>query len=125
MDPKERSLLEKLLRLALCPSAAPGEWNVAAQKLVALMRNSGTTAEELLSFSSGGVRSRGQTSPPSPGAHGVHVTMTFGKYKWQSVEWIAKNDPSYLFWVLGNVQWLSPPLREEIKRRLHEQRRPT
>lgn len=119
MDEKERSLFEKLLRLALCPSATPGEWNVAAQKLVSLMRNTGTQAEEILATPEPYQRRRYRR--PS----GIPREMPFGKYKGHALEVIARNDPSYLFWVLANVQWLDPVLREEIKKRLYEQRRPT
>lgn len=37
----------------------------------------------------------------------IHSTLSFGKYKGQSVKYVLREDPSYLLWVYEKVEWLS------------------
>jgi len=37
----------------------------------------------------------------------LHHTLTFGKYKGAGIEETIINDPSYMKWVLDNVEWFA------------------
>ena len=105
-----REKVEKILRLALCPSAPRGEWESAALALVRTLRSSGAKAEEVLSDAAMA------TVPPTVSS----PIMRFGKYRDRTVRWIVENDPSYAEWVLRKVANLSPSLRQEFRSNLKE-----
>lgn len=119
MEGKDKILFERLLRLALCPSAPEGEWSTAASKLVGLLRSRGVKAEEFLGLPSGGTRNGARQTPPPPSG-GLPVRMPFGKYRDFYVKDIARQDPSYLRWVLRNLTKMSPYLRGVIEEALEE-----
>ena len=103
-----RERAEKILRLALCPSAPQGEWQSAAYALIRILRASGAKAEDVLSTPA---RATAPTAVSSP-------IMRFGRYRDRTVRWIVENDPSYAEWVLRKVANLSPCLRHEFRREL-------
>ncbi len=105
-----REKVEKILRLALCPSAPRGEWESAALALVRTLRSSGAKAEEVLSDTAMA------TAPPTVSS----PIMRFGKYRDRTVRWIVENDPSYAEWVLRKVANLSHSLRQEFRSNLKE-----
>jgi hypothetical protein len=94
-------LEEKLLRLALCPGAASGEYASAALKFFQALRARGVKAEELQS-----------PAPPKrfPG-HPVGVRMPFGRFRNQP---IGDVPDSYLRWFLREVRDADPFLRRSI-----------
>ena len=101
----DRDLLEKLARLALCPSAPQGEWQAAAIKLVSNLRKEGMSAEQFLALPNG---------KRSNYFAGIR-TMPFGKYMGHRVTDIARQDPDYLKWCLSNLKQLSIHLRREME----------
>jgi hypothetical protein len=103
-----REKVEKILRLALCPSAPQGEWQSAALALIRTLRASGAKAEDILS-----TRVTAPTAVSSP-------IMRFGKHRDRTVRWITENDPSYAEWLLRKVADLSPCLRHEFRRELRQ-----
>ena len=103
-----REKVEKILRLALCPSAPRGEWESAALALVRTLRSSGAKAEEVLSDTAMATAPSALSSP----------IMRFGKYRDRTVRWIVDYDPSYAEWVLRKVANLSLSLRQEFRREL-------
>jgi hypothetical protein len=100
--------VEKILRLALCPSAPQGEWESAALALIRTLRSSGARAEDVLSTAASATTPTAVNSP----------IMPFGRHRDRTVRWIVENDPSYSEWVLRKVANLSPCLRHEFRREL-------
>ena len=56
---------------------------------------------------------RRTTAPPPPPRY--WPPMPFGKYKGRPLDWIAKNAPGYLFWLLDRPD-LSPALRHAVEK---------
>ena len=105
-----REKVEKILRLALCPSAPQGEWQSAALALSALSCRPGAKAEDILSDTAMATAPSALSSP----------IMRFGKYRDRAVRWIVDYDPSYAEWVLRKVANLSLSLRQEFRRELRQ-----
>lgn len=42
-----------------------------------------------------------------PVVYSLHTTLSFGKYKGESVRAIIDNDPSYIEWALDNIKWFT------------------
>jgi hypothetical protein len=58
--------VEKILRLALCPSAPQGEWESAALALIRTLRSSGARAEDVLSTAASATAPTAVNSPIMP-----------------------------------------------------------
>lgn len=100
MNPK----LEKLLRLALCPSAANGESDNAAVAFVRSARSSSETFESLF-----------PKRIPEPVRTAPSMIMPFGKWKGSAVRDV---DTGYLEWALNNLNKISPRLKSAIAEEL-------
>ena len=96
---------QSLIRLALCPGAAEGEWRNAAIALFQSLRRGGISPESLLN------PSRHQPPPR------MWSKMPFGKHRGRSLDHIPGD---YLRWVLHNCSNLSPHLRGEIQELLRQ-----
>jgi hypothetical protein len=90
---------KKLLRLALCQAAQPGEVDNAGRALIQSLRKRKVRAEALLSGAAPQVRRAGD------------LRMPFGKHKGLPLHRI---EPGYLLWILDNVKHLSPRLEQAI-----------
>jgi hypothetical protein len=100
---------EKLLRLALCPSAPQGEWHGAALAFFRGLRAAEVTAEEL----------RELFAPQAPvGFADPTPIVSFGQHREQTVRWIVEHDLAYAEWLLRNATNSSPVLRSELIREL-------
>jgi len=97
---------EKLLRLALCPSAPQGEWQAAALAYFRALRAAGATTEKLRELLS----SAAPQAPPDP-----TPVVRFGRYRFEAVRWIVEHDPAYAEWLVRAVTTLSPALRSELR----------
>lgn len=89
----------KVLRLALSPSAADGEWNAAAIAVVGLWRKDGLTEEDLF-----------PPDRPAPEPVGVEV-MPFGKFKGWNLHAVPLD---YLKWLIANAENMSQDLRNRV-----------
>jgi hypothetical protein len=91
------------MRLALCPSSPPGEFETAAVAFVRQARLDGETFERLF-----------------PSAKEPKLTIPFGKHAGQSFDEI---DDGYLEWALTNMTKLSPAIKRAIEAELHSRRK--
>jgi hypothetical protein len=99
----------KLMRLALCPSAPRGEWQAAALAYFRGLRAAEVTAAQL----------REMFAPQAPvGFADPTPFLSFGRYRGQTVRWIAEHAPSYAEWLLRKAVNLSPALHGEFRREL-------
>lgn len=85
---------QKLLALALCPSAHDGEWRSAAQKFIAALRTAGVQVEGLLAPPPPPIP---QWSPP-PYANPYEMRMPFGLHKGKR---LSRVPVDYLRWLLS------------------------
>ena len=99
----------KLLRLALCPAAQPGEVENASCALVLSWRKRGILAEALLSNSA--AERPAIERPRRPAFSPGDVLMPFGKCRGLPLHKIKR---SYLRWVLNNCDSLQPELSRAI-----------
>ena len=91
----------KLLRLALCPGAQPGEVSAAAEKFFTSLRRRGVTAEELIR---GPVLGLSKAKRVGPG----DLRFPFGRYRGQRIRDVPVD---YLDWVLSTVEGHSHLIR--------------
>lgn len=89
---------EAIIRLALCPGAAEGEWRNAAQAFFAAMRKQGVSADTFITRLG---------SPPR-----IWAVMPFGKHKGARLSEIPHD---YLRWLLSSADNLTPAFRREIE----------
>jgi hypothetical protein len=104
----------KILRLALDPAAADGEWRNAAVMFVGILRQNGIAVD---SFTDEPRHHR----PPDPPwrSSGYAVRMPFGKHKGEPLDDIATD---YLQWLINTATNLRPPLRRAIVMELERRR---
>jgi hypothetical protein len=95
-----------ILRLALCPGAADGEWRNAAAAFFNILRRDGVTPERFLDAA--------RTASPPPR---VWPTLPFGRYRGVPLDRVPV---SYLTWALANCTNLSIHLRAAIADCLQE-----
>jgi hypothetical protein len=108
----DQDLVEKLMRLALCPAAPQGEWHAAALAYFRVLRAAEVTAEELRElFALGQEPAAPQELPPDS-----TPIVGFGRYRGQTVRWIVEHDPAYAEWLSCKATTLSPALRSELMR---------
>ena len=100
-------LEQKLLRLALCPAAKPGEVENATRALVSSWRARGLKAEILL-----GTHNKEPLAQRSKGIDPGDVPMPFGKYHGRPLRYIKRQ---YLRWVLQNCDHIQPALATAIR----------
>jgi|SRR5476649_155977 len=90
----------------LYPHRALYDCYVTAALLVKIMADSGWSAAEMVALSNEAT---------------LVSTLRFGKYRGQSLERVAKEDPGYLQWMLTNLKDLSTDLRFSINHYLNQQ----
>lgn len=83
----------------LYPHRALYDCYVTAALLMKIINDSGWTAEEMVALSNEAT---------------LLTTLKFGKYRGQSLERIAREDPGYLTWMLNNLKDLSADMRYSI-----------
>ena len=52
--------------------------------------------------------------PELPKENKLDVTLSFGKHKGKSLQWIGENFPLYLDW-LADQEWVKSPLKESVE----------
>lgn len=107
---------QKLLRLALCPSAADGEFQNAAVMLVKSWREAGATFESLF-----GYELKNKTPPREPHQQSRPYVLVFRFGKNKGVP-LSSVDTGYLEWALKTLFRLSPDLKAAIKSELARRR---
>ncbi|TKI08229.1 exodeoxyribonuclease X [Martelella alba] len=83
----------------LYPHRALYDCYVTAALLMKIINDSGWSAEEMAALSNEAT---------------LLTTLKFGKYRGQSLERIAREDPGYLHWMLKNLKDLSADMRYSI-----------
>ncbi len=89
----------------LYPHRALYDCYVTAALLVKIMADSGWSAAEMVALSNQAT---------------LVTTLKFGKYRGQPMERIAREDPGYLKWLLGNLKDLSADMRFSINHYLSQ-----
>ncbi|TQI80957.1 exodeoxyribonuclease X [Serratia fonticola] len=84
----------------LYPHRALYDCYVTAALLKRIMQDSGWTPEQMVQI----------TEQPV-----LLKTFKFGKYRGQSIEHVAKEDPGYLRWMLKSIDDLSPDMKHTLK----------
>jgi len=97
--------LEVTLPEGLYPHRALYDCYVTAALLVKIMSDSGWSAAQMVALSNEAT---------------LVTTLKFGKYRGQPLERVAKEDPGYLQWMLGNLKDLSGDLRFSINHYLNQ-----
>jgi exodeoxyribonuclease X len=85
---------------ALYPHRALYDCYVTAALLQRIVQDSGWTPEQMLEI----------TEQPV-----LLKKFKFGKYRGQSIEQVALDDPGYLRWMLKNIDDLSPDMKHTLK----------
>src|SRR5262245_52459008 len=93
----DRERLHRALRLALDPSAPPGEQQAAMLGVLRIARSRGWSLEQFLAA----------IAPPAAQLalpFGWHVRLRFGKYRGATVGDVAETEPSYLTWCVESME---------------------
>jgi len=94
-----RAQVEKILKIALDPSAGDGEAENAAKMAVRVARKSGLRFDDL--FPTTTIIQEGPQYPMSP-PPSCDILMPYGKHKGRTLGDIAQQNPGYLNWWLAN-----------------------
>lgn len=84
----------KFIRLMLDRAAMGNEVNTSAQMLVRSLRERKINADTFLG--------NGASSGPQEFDYGS-ILLSFGKYKGKTIGEVGEKDPSYLMWIVENV----------------------
>jgi hypothetical protein len=102
--------LEKLSRLALCPTAPHGEQDAAAAAVFRLLRHNGLRSLSWGKKAEEKIRCK------------EYMRFPFGKHKNKKVDFVADHDPEYCTWFLKNIEKISPYLRKDIEEALRNRK---
>jgi hypothetical protein len=118
MTERDYVKLGKLISLALCPSAAVGEWQNAASAFFAILRRNNIGTDQVRISSTAAGWSRPTAPPPQPPPPREPCYMPFGKYRGVSITQVPD---SYLRWFI-TLKGIDPALRALIRNILDDGR---
>lgn len=118
---KFREKIEKLMWMALDQGGNENQMNAAAAAIFRLCRDKGMRPDAFQQLIGGNSQQQHRQPPPkSP----LEQDIGFGKYRGNSIAWVAKYHSSYLRWCLKNFTDMYDETRSLIMRAMAEEGQP-